>query len=334
MTTPAIQALPKVELHCHLELAFRASTLREWAQAQGMDVGTTQKFNQSFLIEAPMNDLPSVLHKFLNTRDVINTLDKVEQLTFEACEDMHVTSNVRVLELRYAPSFLLDVHTHMDADDMLAAIQRGLARAEATYPMVTGLIGLLQRIKSVKDNTWWADWMLERKAHFVGMDLADDEVAYPAQPFAPLFQRAKAAGLGITVHAGEPRVPEAPGNILVALDELGADRIGHGVQAIHDETVVQRLVDDAIPLELCPWSNVLTGAVDSLAAHPFRQLMQQGVRTTLNTDDPGVMNVTLHQECENVVRHLGMTVEDLRQCNEWAREASFISKERIATVWP
>jgi adenosine deaminase len=62
--------------------------------------------------------------------------------------------------------------------------------------------------------------------------------------------------------------------------------------------------------------------------------MQQGVRTTLNTDDPGVMNVTLHQECENVVRHLGMTVEDLRQCNEWAREASFISKERIATVWP
>jgi len=334
MTSPDIQALPKVELHCHLELAFRASTLQEWAQAQGMDVGTAQKFNQSFLIEAPMNDLPSVLHKFLNTRDVINTLDKVEQLAFEACEDMHLTSNVRVLELRYAPSFLLDVHTHMDADDMLAAIQRGLARAEAAYPMVTGLIGLLQRIKSVKDNTWWADWMLERKAHFVGMDLADDEVAYPAQPFAPLFQRAKAAGLGITVHAGEPRVPEAPGNILVALDELGADRIGHGVQAIHDETVVQRLVDDAIPLELCPWSNVLTGAVDSLAAHPFRQLMQQGVRTTLNTDDPGVMNVTLHQECENVVRHLGMTVEDLRQCNEWAREASFISKERIATVWP
>lgn len=334
MTTPAIQALPKVELHCHLELAFRASTLREWAQAQGMDVGTPQKFNQSFLIEAPMNDLPSVLHKFLNTRDVINTLDKVEQLAFEACEDMHLTSNVRVLELRYAPSFLLDVHTHMNADDMLAAIQRGLARAEAAYPMVTGLIGLLQRIKSVKDNTWWADWMLERKAHFVGMDLADDEVAYPAQPFAPLFQRAKAAGLGITVHAGEPRVPEAPGNILVALDELGADRIGHGVQAIHDETVVQRLVDDAIPLELCPWSNVLTGAVDSVAAHPFRQLMHQGVRTTLNTDDPGVMNVTLNQECENVVRHLGMTVEDLRQCNEWAREASFISKQRISTVWP
>ena len=91
-----------------------------------------------------------------------------------------------------------------------------------------GLLGLLQRIKSVEDNAWWCDWILERKRHFVGMDLADDEVAFPASPFAPLFQKAKAQGLGITVHAGEPNVKGAARNILVALDELGADRIGHG----------------------------------------------------------------------------------------------------------
>lgn len=334
MTHDSLRSMPKVELHCHLELAFRRSTLRTWALEKGMEVARDADFDREFLVKEPMADLPSVLHKFLNTRDVIDTADKVEQLTFEVCEDMHLQSNVRVLELRYAPSFLLDAHPSMDADRMLEAILRGVQRAEATYPMVVGLIGLLQRIKSVKDNSHWCDWILERKTHFVGLDLADDEVAYPALPFAPLFRKAKSQGLGITVHAGEPNLPGAARNILVALDDLGADRIGHGVQAMQDTAVVDRLVRDGIPLELCPWSNVLTRAVPSLSAHPFRQLMDCGVLTTLNTDDPGVMAVSLMDECVHVMEHLGLTLSELRQCNEWAREASFLPQDRIAAVWP
>ena len=166
------------------------------------------------------------------------------------------------------------------------------------------------------------------------MDLADDEVTYPASPFAPLFQKAKTQGLGITVHAGEPNVKGAARNILVALDELGADRIGHGVQAIHDPEVVARLVANAIPLELCPWSNVLTQAVPSLEAHPFKALMDAGVRTTLNTDDPGVMDVSMMDECKNAIKHMGLTLDDLKQCNVWAKEASFIPANRIQNIWP
>ena len=334
MSYDDLKHLPKVELHCHLELAFRKATLRGWALDKGMAVAREEDFDREFLIKEPMDDLPTVLHKFLNTRDVIDTEAKVEQLTFEACEDMFLLSNVRILELRYAPSFLLDAHPSMDADRMLEAILRGTARAEATYPMVVGLIGLLQRIKSVEDNAFWCDWILERKAHFVGMDLADDEVSYPASPFAPLFQKAKAQGLGITVHAGEPDVPGAAKNILIALDELGADRIGHGVQAIHDAEVVARLAKDGVPLELCPWSNVLTRAVPDLKSHPFKRLMDAGVRTTVNTDDHGVMDISLIQECENLITHLGVSIDDIRQCNQWAREASFISKQRIQQVWP
>ena len=334
MSYDDLKHMPKVELHCHLELAFRKSTLRGWALEKGMEVAREEDFDREFLIKEPMSDLPSVLHKFLNTRDIIDTEAKVEQLTFEVCEDMFLLSNVRILELRYAPSFLLDVHPSMEADRMLEAILRGMARAEAAYPMVVGLIGLLQRIKSVDDNAHWCDWMLERKAHFIGMDLADDEVSYPASPFAPLFQKAKNQGLGITVHAGEPNVPGAAKNILIALDELGADRIGHGVQAIHDAEVVARLAKDGVPLELCPWSNVLTRAVPDLKSHPFKRLMDAGVRTTVNTDDPGVMDSSLMQECEHLTTHLGVTLEELRQCNQWAREASFVSKQRIEQVWP
>ena len=333
MSYDDLKHMPKVELHCHLELAFRKATLRGWALDKGMAVAREEDFDREFLIKEPMDDLPTVLHKFLNTRDVIDTEAKVEQLTFEACEDMFLLSNVRILELRYAPSFLLDAHPSMDADRMLEAILRGMARAEAAYPMVVGLIGLLQRIKSVEDNAFWCDWILERKAHFVGMDLADDEVSYPASPFAPLFQKAKAQGLGITVHAGEPDVPGAAKNILVALDELGADRIGHGVQAIHDAEVVARLAKDGVPLELCPWSNVLTRAVPDLKSHPFKRLMDAGVRTTVNTDDHGVMDISLIQECENLITHLGVSIEDIRQCNQWAREASFIAEDRIQAVW-
>ena len=240
MTDNALFQLPKVELHCHLELAFRKVTLKQWAIEKGMAVEREAEFEQEFLVKTPMQDLPSVLHKFLNTRDVIDTEEKVEQLTYEVCADMHTQSNVRVLELRYAPSFLLDAHPSMDADRMLDAILKGVARAEAEFPMVVGLLGLLQRIKSVEDNANWCDWMLERKEHFVGLDLADDEVNHPARPFAPLFLKAKSEGLGITVHAGEPNVPGAANNILIALDELGADRIGHGVQAIKDDRVVER----------------------------------------------------------------------------------------------
>ena len=152
MSYDDLKHMPKVELHCHLELAFRKSTLRGWALEKGMDVAREEDFDREFLIKAPMDDLPTVLHKFLNTRDVIDTEAKVEQLTFEACEDMFLLSNVRILELRYAPSFLLDAHPAMDANRMLEAILRGMARAEAAYPMVVGLIGLLQRIKYI----WWA----------------------------------------------------------------------------------------------------------------------------------------------------------------------------------
>ena len=331
MHSDALFTMPKVELHCHLELAFRRKTLQQWAIQRGMDVSNDADFDREFLVLEPMQDLPSVLHKFLNTRDVINTEDKVEQLTFEVCEDMHTVSNVRVLELRYAPSFLLDAHPSMDADRMLEAILRGF-NAQETYPMAVGLIGLLQRIKTVEDNTRWCDWILERKEHFV--DWIWRTTKWPTLPsHSPPCSKAKAQGLGITVHAGEPNVPGAPKNILVALDELGADRIGHGVQAIKDDRVVERLAREGVVLELCPTSNVLTQAVSSVGEHPIQSLMQRGVRTTINTDDPGVMGLTLMDECMALQTHLGMTLEDIHQCNEWAREASFLPTPTIQSVW-
>lgn len=331
---PAIQAMPKVELHCHLELALRQATLKEFALERGYDVAEDQKFSDAFLITSPMGELPSVLHKFLNTRDVLDTVECLERVAFEVCEDMYLHSNVRVLELRYSPSFLLDKHTHIAADAMQDAIQRGVRRAEATYPMVVGLICILQRIKSVADNANWVDFALNHRNGFLALDLADNEVDFDPEPFIPLFQRAKAGGLGITVHAGEPKVPGISKNIATAIESMGADRIGHGLQAIEDPKVIDLLIQTDTPLELCPTSNWLTGACAGLAKHPIKELMTAGVKTTINTDDPGIMVTHLNQEFQRAHAHTGLSHDQLRQCTDWARQHSFIPAERIAAVWP
>ena len=327
--------IPKVELHCHLELAYRPSTMKSWAIEDGdLPEGCSDKeFKAKYMVLSPMNDLPTVLQKFLVTRDRIKSLERIERLAFEACEDMHLISNVRILELRYAPSFVLEVYPDLGASMMHEAIMRGCARAEHQYPIAVGLICLLQRIKSVSENEYWADFAIEHKGEILGLDLADDEVNFPPDVFAHIFQKAKSQDLGITVHAGEPSVPQAPENILTSLEKLGADRIGHGVQAIHNPKVIEILTDNQVPLELCPTSNVLTKAVASLEDHPLKKLMELGVRTTINSDDPGVMGISLMTEYEKAHNVLDMSLKQLEQCNQWAAEASFICKEKKEKIW-
>ena len=330
----AYSDLHKVELHCHLELAFRPSTLKTWALAQGMDVASDEAFARAFLIREPMTSLPEVLHKFLDVRDLLASEEMMEQLAFEVCEDMYVHHGVRVLELRYAPSFLLDKHTHMQADRLQDAIRRGCARAEAAYPIATGLICILQRTHSAEVNANWLDFALEHREGFVGVDLADNEVDCDPEPFIPLFQRAKREGFGVTIHAGEPAVPGITRNIRVAIEEMGADRIGHGVQAIHDPAVIELLARTGTPLELCPTSNWLTQATPDLSAYPLLRLRDAGVRVTVNTDDPGVMDTDLSNEYRLMAEHLGVTRADFMQFNAWAREASFIDHEKLDRVMP
>ena len=328
--------IPKVELHCHLELAYRPSTMKSWAVEDGdlQEGCSDEEFMAKYMVLSPMIDLPTVLQKFLVTRDRIKSIERIEQLAFEACEDMYIISNVRILELRYAPSFVLEVFPELGADKLHEAIVRGCTRAETKYPMAVGLICVLQRVKSVSENEYWADFAIERKGEILGIDLADDEVNYPPGVFAHIFQKAKSKGLGITVHAGEPSLPQASRNIITSIEKLGSDRIGHGVQSIHDPEVIDILIETGIPLELCPTSNVLTKAVDSIESHPLAELMDLGVRTTINSDDPGVMGISLMTEYYKAHNTLGLSLKQLELCNRWAANASFICKEKKEKVWP
>jgi adenosine deaminase len=330
MNLDKISALPKVELHCHLELTARRSLLRELLVSKGLKLDDAA-FQAKYYITEPMADLPSVLNKFFSHRDLLSSPEIVERMTYEACEDM-ANDGVKILELRYAPSFLSEAHDTLSPEALHEAIVKGCARAEADFDIATGLICTLQRIKTAEENEHWLNFALDRLDDFMAMDLADDEVGYGAGPFIPLFQRAKEAGLGVTIHAGEPAGCGASKNIAEAVTELGADRIGHGVQILEDPAVVELIASRGIPLELCPTSNWLTGAVPSLEAHPFLDIMKAGIKTTINTDDPSIMATDINKEYMALAAQ-GMTLEQMVQCNAWAAEASFIAPMKKARVW-
>lgn len=332
MTDDALRALPKVELHCHLELTARPALLKELLAAKGRSVSETE-FCRDYLITEPVGDLPTLLNIFLGHRDLLDSAEVVERMTYECCEDMF-RNGVRLLELRYAPSFLCDAHDGLKPDAMHSAILKGVERAEQDFPMAVGLICLLQRIKTVEENRYWLDFAVEKKADFLAMDLADNELAVGPAPFIPLFEKAKSEGFAVTIHAGEAEGPQAARNIRDSIELLHADRIGHGVRIQEDPSVLDFVRERGTVLELCPTSNWLTGVCATKESHPFRTIMEAGIRTTLNTDDPGIMNIDLLDEYRLLRDGMGFTEPEFVQINQWARDASFIPEARKADVWP
>lgn len=328
-----IKQIHKAELHRHLELSLRRSTIRELATHMGMDVSTEAKFNHHFLILEPMKDLGAVLNKFLDTQKLLNSEEILERIAFEACEDAFNNENIRILELRYAPTFVQSGHPHLSFEKIQEAFVRGVNRAEAKYPMAVGLVCIIQRILPVSVAETVTDFAIQNKDTFIALDLADNEVGFEPKPFKNCFHRAAKAGLGITIHSGEADVPEAPKYMMQAIEELGATRIGHGVQVVKDPKVVQYVRDHKIVLELCPTSNHLTQAVKQFAHHPFKKLHEEGVLVSLNTDDPTIFNTDLNKECEIVVQHLGVTQQQLEKVFQNAAEKSFIPLEKRQKVW-
>lgn len=329
----SLTQMPKAELHRHLELCLRPSTIKELAPQFGISLKSQRDFEDRFLILQPMQDLGSVLNKFLDTQKLLGSQEILERMAFEACEDAFVKEGTRILELRYAPTFI-ELGHKFTYEQIHQAIVRGVTRAEKQYPMAVGLICIFQRILPVQSAEKVMQFVLEHKDTFVGIDLADNEVGFDSKPFRPVFEKARAAGLGITIHAGEADVPKAPKFVIDAIEILGAERIGHGLQIYRDPNVMNIVKEKNIVLELCPTSNILTNAAPSLAAHPFRQLFDFGIRTTINTDDPSIFNTDLVKEYELLQKWQEFTDNELETCAQTAADASFIPLAKRQKVWP
>jgi adenosine deaminase len=247
--------------------------------------------------------------------------EAIERVAYEAVEDA-ARDSVAYLELRYSP-----VHfargRGFDPADVVEWVNAAARHAAQDFGIRVEFIVCAGRHYPIEVNLPGIEAALEAgRERFVGFDVAGDEINYPLAPFAPYCLRAKEAGLGLTLHAGEAGGPE---NVREAIVRFDADRIGHGVSVVEDESLVELAARRGTTFEMCLTSNLQTGAVKSLAQHPAKALFDRGLRVTLNTDDPSISRIDLSHELGVAISEAGFATSDLPELTENALKASFLS---------
>lgn len=329
-----LRALPKVELHRHLDCSMRWSTMVELAPQIGLTL--PQDFNEQrdfLLVTEQMKDLGAVLTKFLRAQRLLHTEEVLTRLAYEACEDAF-NDGVRILELRYAPSFIAEGHASLNFEKVHLSFLKGIELAKKNFPMAIGLICTLQRIKPLAEAKSVCDFAIDHKESLIAMDLADNEDGFDPKQFSELFKRARKAGLRITVHSGEADTLQSAHWVKDSIEILGAERIGHGIQIIKDKNILNYVRDQGVPLEVCPISNWLTQAFKTHEEHPIRALIDAGIKVTINADDPGIFATQLSDDYEVLHRVHGFTKEEFQKANDIAAAASFIDIQEKQKYWP
>lgn len=299
-----LRALPKAELHVHMEGSIRVGTLRELAERTGTPLPHGLEDGRW-----RFDGFLDFIDNYGETCALLSDLEDFRRIGLELSEDLAATG-VRYAEAVFSPSN----HAERLGDDWygpIEAVLDGLEAGRRAHGVTVQLCPDIVRDLGMEE----AEHVLEVALRFAGkgvvaLNAAGSERA-EVGPFAPMFRRAKDAGLRSVPHAGEWAGPQ---NVWDTLALYLPDRIGHGVRAIDDPRLVEELARRAIPLEVSPLSNVATGVYPSLAAHPFLALRDAGVVVTLNSDDPSMF-------------HSGLT-----EVYEAAREAWALDDEALAGI--
>lgn len=323
-TTPLNKyvALPKVELHRHLEGSLRLETMLDIARQHGVTVPVSM-LNLSGLVQVQDQDpltFTNFLEKFKTLRLFYKSPDVIHRVTAEAVEDA-AKDNVRYLELRFTPVALSRAEGFPLHDVMDWVITSSQAAAEK-YKIKVGLIASVNRHESpelAEQVAWLAAEKISRG--LVGLDLAGNEAEFKSDPFHGIFKEARQSGLHVTIHAGEwgPAL-----NVRDAIENLGAERIGHGVRVMEDEAVVALARDRKVVFEVCPTSNFQTGVVNVFEDHPLPRMIESGLNVTINTDDPSISRITLAHEYQDVCEKLSLSMDALKRSVLLAAESAFL----------
>ena len=212
----------------------------------------------------------------------------------------------------------------LDPAGVVAAVADGIKAAERDTGVRAQMIGIMSRTYDTQTCHRELDALLAHRDHLVAIDLAGDELKFPAELFRDHFKRARDAGLQVTVHAGEVGGPES---VWAAIRELGASRIGHGIHSLRDPELVEYLAEHRIGLEVSITSNIHIGTVDEYANHPVRQIFELGLLANLNTDDPAISGIDLRHEYEVAAVRAGMSQQMTRQSQANALEMAFLPEE-------
>lgn len=304
----------RIELHCHLDGSVRPATVAELAAQRG----TPLPGPATELLVAPRDcgDLMTYLRYLDPALDVLQTPESLHRVARELVHDW-LADGVDYGEVRFAPQ--LHGSCGMSLDDAVRAVAGGLVAGSAETGVHYGLLLCCLRQQPPEVSERVVDTALRHRDLVCGVDLAGDE-SQPGLTHRDAFAAAHAAGLPVTIHAGEAAGPDS---VWEALDVLGAARIGHGLRSAADQALLDRLRRDRIPLEMCPTSNVQTGAAPGLAAHPADRLLADGLTVTISTDARTTSATTLGREFDTLAAQFGWTADHESRCQEHARAAAF-----------
>ena len=330
-----MKAFPKVDLHRHLEGCITAETLVDIAFKYGgtLPAYTVQELRPYVQMDMEKPSFVTFLKKFLVYRGFYSCGEAIREIAYTAVKDAAL-DNIKYLELRYSPSHFAG--TTFREDEVIRWINSSIEKASVDFSIIVTPIMTISRDYGYELAAHTVGYVSAlEKGVFCGLDIAGDEAHNSASPFCDLFVKAKHAGLKLTIHAGEAGGPE---NVRQAVVDFNADRIGHGVRSSESAEVMQLLRDRNILLELCLTSNVHTGVIPAIDAHPIRKLMEFGIPVSINADDPAISAITLSGEYVKAVTILGFTDAELRQLNLTALDHAFYPdrqhlKRRLAHLW-
>lgn len=308
-----------IDLHLHLDGSLSLESAKELAEMQEIEIpDSDEELREMLQVSEDCRDLNEYLEKFDFPCSLLQTEEAISQSVYNLCEELKAQGLIYA-EIRFAPQ----KHTEngLTQEQVVQAALEGQQRSDFR----SNLILCCMRGDDTREmNLETIDVAAKYKDSGVcAVDLAGAEALFPTKDYADLFQYAAQQGLRFTIHAGEADGPES---VSAALD-FGAERIGHGVRSAESAEMMQRLSDDGVPLELCPTSNLNTNIFEAIDAYPLRQLMDAGVRVTINTDNMTVSGTDLAAEMQLVADALSLTDEELQTLLLNAVDAAFADDE-------
>lgn len=325
-TLTQIRALPKIELHRHLEGSLRLQTLLSIADEYQIPIPSHSLEGLRPYVQM-MPDEPYNANQFLSKFGVLRQFYRseavIKRVTREAIADAAL-DGVKYMELRFTPKALNNL-LNTTFEQVVEWVCDATESASNEHDIQVKLILSMNRHESLEIGEQVLDTASLFLNHVVGIDLAGREADFSALPFLPLFERARGLGLGVTIHAGEWSGADT---VREAVEVLNADRIGHGIRSIEDSSLIDQLVERGTVLEVCPTSNIHSGVVADLSVHPLAELFRRGVQITINTDDPLISNITLGDELEAVVEQTTLTLDDIKQQTLTAARAAFLPPDQ------
>jgi len=306
-------AIPKVELHVHLEGAIPLPALYELVRKY--DAAAAGSLND---LEARFRyrDFPHFIEMWVWKNGFLRELDDFAHIAEAAASDLHKQHVLYAEAFCSPPDF---VARGLPVGGIVEAIRRGLDRVPG---IAVNLVADLVRDSGPEQAGRTLDTLSELKGFgIVGIGIGGSEHAFPPAPFAAVFERARGLGFRTSAHAGEAA---GPSSVRDALNVLRVDRIGHGTRAAEDPALVEELAARQVPVEMCPISNVRTGVVPDLAAHPIRAFVERGLLVTVNTDDPAMFDTSLAREYRELARVHGFTRAGICGLVENAARASWL----------